>query len=548
MRSIIYLSGLIMFMWSCAPGKKDIPEFKLTNEVLNEVDDRIFGQFLEKPSWDGEIGPEAAYLPRQGTLQEGALPLLKEMNIPVLRFPGGTDVDHMDWRDMVNNVPGRSAERPVSIGQRGDTVTNYFGYDEALQLSEELGAEMILVVNFGQAYFGEKNIQEAAQDVAALVAYCNAEVGAELPDGMYDWPALRAENGRQEPYDVRYVQIANEPWVLDKRLKIKGDIEDSLRHRFFEIHKAYIKAIRDIDADVEIIIDGNCEELARHAKEELGNSVQYAACHVYYPWQVEHFEMDGEKVSPDTLPDESIWNTWVSFPQMDAAGNSIVDFVKYDNALSTGYPVAMTEWNWNGWWHADLIKKGVVNSKLAQGIGAAGFIQAFMREGEHIKIGCQSMLIGNSWDITAIRVSPTQAFPPHFYPTGKMTGFYAAYHGNERLKVMASALPSFEQPFKMNALEAKDKVNYIDAVVTRSEDRLYFHVINRSMKDDLEIRLDIAAFDTGSKATHRFVTGPVETETLEFIKEESREISVEGNLVNVVLPKRSASVVVFELN
>jgi alpha-L-arabinofuranosidase len=97
--------------------------FIIKREVLHKIDQRIFGQFMERPSW-GEIGVEGARIPGTRKLQPRVLKLLGEMEIPVIRFPGGTDVDFLDWRDMVDNVPGRAAQRPVSTGHRGHKVTN----------------------------------------------------------------------------------------------------------------------------------------------------------------------------------------------------------------------------------------------------------------------------------------------------------------------------------------------------------------------------------------------------------------------------------------
>ena len=33
---------------------------KVSNNVLYEIDSRLFGQFMERPSWGGEIGPEGS--------------------------------------------------------------------------------------------------------------------------------------------------------------------------------------------------------------------------------------------------------------------------------------------------------------------------------------------------------------------------------------------------------------------------------------------------------------------------------------------------------
>ena len=111
-------------------------EVTVSDTVLHEIDPRLFGQFMERPSW-GEIGPEAAVIPGTHQLRPEARQLLRRMRIPIARFPGGTDVDYIDWRDMIDNVPGREGGRPITVGHQGDRVTNYFGYDEFLQFCEE---------------------------------------------------------------------------------------------------------------------------------------------------------------------------------------------------------------------------------------------------------------------------------------------------------------------------------------------------------------------------------------------------------------------------
>ena len=80
---------------------------KVHGDVLNRIDPRIFGQFMERPSWAGEIGPEAALISGTNTLRPDARDLIRNMQIPIVRFPGGTDVDHVDWLDMIDSVPGR---------------------------------------------------------------------------------------------------------------------------------------------------------------------------------------------------------------------------------------------------------------------------------------------------------------------------------------------------------------------------------------------------------------------------------------------------------
>lgn len=547
---IVFL--VILILASCSTSTNKI-QFKIEDRTVSTLDDRVFGQFLEKPSWHGEWGPEAALVPGTHKLQGGVVNLMEEMDIPVLRFPGGTDVDITNWQDMISNIPGRNNERPLFIGHTGDTVAVNFGYDEACHLAEKLGSEMIIVVNFGDAYFGRKTIEKAACHEAGLIAYLNAEVGARLPENMPDWPALRAKNGRKEPYNVRYVQIANEPWVMDRELKRMAPIDETKKEQYFKCLDAYINMIKKVDPDVEIIADGNCKELTLPLREKFGEKIDYIAYHLYMPWAINEIIKDTTKLTRDEVTEEEVWNAWVTVPQINNAGFSVIDNNVFNMSKSTGYPIAVTEWNWNGWWGMNSVEQDNLGSHFTKGIGAGGFIHALMREAGHIPIGIQSMLVGRSWGITGIRVSELEEFEPHPYPTGQITGFYSKYHGNQVLEVQANNIPFFVQPYKMSGLQPHDKVNYIDAIVTKSENRIYFHAINRHYSDDLDITIDLNDFENiGEKAVHHKFEGSIKNESCDVNKIRfgcfsDKGLKLKGNKLNAVLPKRSASIIEIQL-
>ena len=167
----------------------------------------------------------------------------------------------MNWTDLIDNAPDReNPERPWSVGHTGEQVRNRFGMDEALDVIEGLGAEAILVVNLRDALVGLRTVEEAAFHAAGLVAYATAEVGADLPEGMPDYPAIRALNGRAEPWDVRYLQIGNEWWLYredgNRLLPQNGPVDPEVKALLFETLDATIAAIRAVDPDIEIILDG----------------------------------------------------------------------------------------------------------------------------------------------------------------------------------------------------------------------------------------------------------------------------------------------------
>jgi alpha-N-arabinofuranosidase len=541
----------------CAALRQDVNSagvsFTISKTVLHRIDPRLFGQFMERPSW-GEIGVEGARIPGTSKLQPDVLKLLTEMKIPIIRFPGGTDADFLDWRDMVDNVPGRAAERPISTGHLGHKVTNYFGYDEFLQFCENAGAQAIVVVNFRDGLLKKKPLKEAAAHAAALVAYCNAPLGAKLPEGMYDWPSLRAKNGRSRPYKVKYFQIGNETWAFTKQLR---EQEAHAAPQFYaECLTAYIEAMRSVDPSIEIIVDGHDGDMAgivSQVRERLGDKISYFATHFYCPWAITRVLKNGKEFAMQELAADEIWRAWVAVTQFDANGQSVIDHPGINAARRLGYKVAVTEWNWNGWWRREG-PRPALDSSWAKGLGAAGYLHAFMRAGDVIGLGCQSMLVGNSWGITSIHADVEGKIPPFYMPTGQVTMFYSQHHGPKLLTLASRNVPLYEQPYRMGGIAPNKKVAYIDALATADEKRIYFHAINRSFEQSLDVTVDVSAFDSLANRAVLYVLegrlndipGPNEPRQIGRISQ--RDLHFDGKTLKVTLPNRSLSCIEFMLN
>ena len=472
---------------------------RITDRVLNTIDPRLFGQFMERPAFSGEIGIEAAVVPGTHDLQPEAAHLIREMKIPVIRFPGGTDIDFLDWTDMIDNAPGRkTVGRPISRPNRKlcTPVSNAFGYDEFLRLCEHNGSEADLVVNFRDGLMEVMPLEEAAAHAAALVAYCNAPVGHRLPGGLEEWPQLRAANGHPEPYRVKYIQIGNETWMFGKEVmkKFPGDHEEHW-HRCLQ---AYIRAILAVDPSVHIIVDAFPEEVSAKIHGEFGDSIAAYASHHYLPWEIKTVEQAGHKIDPSKLTAEEIWKAWVSVPTFDSNGQSLLEDDHLAQARKLGTKIAVSEWNWNGWW--DIGKtKPALDSLYAKGLGAASMLHAMMREGDLITIGMQSMLLGCHWPIDSIRVDRTGKHPAFMMPTGMVASLYSQHHGDRLLDVELSGQEFYGQPYKMHDIKPADKVAAVDVVATRNETDLTVHMINRSFAERRKIVIDCSALGVKSQ-------------------------------------------------
>lgn len=517
--------------------------FTIGARELHRIDHRLFGQFMERPSW-GETGPEAAVVPGTHDLQPEVMRLLEEMKIPVVRFPGGTDVDHMDWRDMVDNVPGREGGRPVSKGHKGQEVTNRFGYDEFLRLAEKLSWETIIAVNIRDGQLGLRPMKEAALHAAGLVAYCNAPVGAKLPEGMPDWPALRARNGHEKPYGVKYVQLGNETWAWTPQMKeIHGERQDEV---YAQSIVAYEEAIHAVDPSVKLIMDFRAEAIGQ-LREKLGDRISYLCGHYYTPWGIRKIEKEGQTVPAESLTAKEIWQAFVSTPKIDDDGLAMLDSDVLNMAPRMGYKVAVTEWNWNGGWGHD-VKDVALHSSLARGLGAAGFLHALMRRGSHVEIATQSMLVGKGWGIAAIRVDENGQTPAYLRPSGMVTMFYSQHHGDRLLEMKSSGVPTYVQPLRLEGIRPSHKVAMIDAVVTASDKTTYWHAINRSFDRGLPVTLDLSQVGPlGGQAKMYILEGRLDDERVDGPQPVARirqeTVTPKGSLITVELPARSVVIV-----
>ena len=119
---------------------------------------------------------------------------LKELNVPNLRWPGGCFADYYHWKDGI----GPREERPSVVNTIWGNVTrdNSFGTHEFMGLVERLETDPIIVGNVGSG---------TVEEMADWWAYMNHE-------GPGPMATRRAENGREEPWNVTYWGVGNESW------------------------------------------------------------------------------------------------------------------------------------------------------------------------------------------------------------------------------------------------------------------------------------------------------------------------------------------------
>ncbi|WP_186578545.1 alpha-N-arabinofuranosidase [Aquibacillus kalidii] len=165
--------------------------------VKGTINKNIYGHFAEhlgrciyEGIWVGEDSP----IPNTNGIRNDVLEALKNINIPVLRWPGGCFADEYHWKDGVGPREGR--KRMVNTHWGGVVENNHFGTHEFMMLCEMLGAEPYINGNVGSG---------TVQEMSEWVEYLTFD--GESP--MANW---RKENGREEPWKLKYFGVGNENW------------------------------------------------------------------------------------------------------------------------------------------------------------------------------------------------------------------------------------------------------------------------------------------------------------------------------------------------
>ena len=112
----------------------------------------------------------------------------------VLRWPGGCFADEYHWKDGIG--PKETRKKMINTHWGGMVEDNSFGTHEFLELCEQIGCEPYINGNVGSGTVSE---------MSDWVEYMTF-------DGMSPMAALREENGRKEPWKVKYFAVGNENW------------------------------------------------------------------------------------------------------------------------------------------------------------------------------------------------------------------------------------------------------------------------------------------------------------------------------------------------
>lgn len=161
------------------------------------INPEIYGHFSEhlgRCIYEGLYVGDHTDIPNTNGMRNDVVAALKEMRIPLLRWPGGCFADEYHWKDGIG--PKESRKKMINTHWGGVVEDNSFGTHEFFELCEQLGCKTYVNGNVGSG---------TVQEMSEWVEYMTF-------DGVSPMADLRKKNGREKPWKIDYFGVGNENW------------------------------------------------------------------------------------------------------------------------------------------------------------------------------------------------------------------------------------------------------------------------------------------------------------------------------------------------
>lgn len=204
------------------------------NNKKGYISPEIYGHFSEhlgRCIYEGLYVKEEAGIPNKNGMRSDVVGALKEMGIPVLRWPGGCFADEYHWKDGIG--PKETRKKMINTHWGGVVEDNSFGTHEFFELCEQLGCKTYVNGNVGSG---------TVQEMAEWVEYMTF-------DGVSPMADERKKNGREKPWKVDYFGVGNENWGCG------GNMTPEYYGNLYRRYQTYVRQYNN-DAPIQKICCG----------------------------------------------------------------------------------------------------------------------------------------------------------------------------------------------------------------------------------------------------------------------------------------------------
>ena len=443
----------------------------LPEAVVGPVADELYGSFVEhlgRAVYTGLYEPGHPQADEQG-FRRDVLDLVRELRVPLVRYPGGNFLSGYDWRDGI----GPRAERPVRLDRAWHTVEpNEVGIDEFCDWARKAGAEVMAGVNMGTG---------TPQDAADLVEYCNHPGGTA-------WSDLRIRNGHRAPHAIKRWCVGNE---MDGDWQIGHlDAVD-----YGKKAREAMKLMRWTDETIQTVVCGSASpnmptwpEWDRIVLEHTYDVVDYLSIHRYY-------ENPGD--------DDDFLASHLDMDRFIETSAATCDYVKAKVRSKKTMGLSFDEWNvWyqsrqapHPWERAPRLLED--RYSLLDALVFGGMAISLLNHADRVRVACLAQLVNV--------IAPIFTEPGG--PAWRQTIFYP-FRDVSTLGRGVALRPIVRSPLK--ATKSCGEVPALAAAAVRDEEagQIAVFALNEDRVRPLRATVDLAAFGASEMVARTELCGP----------------------------------------
>jgi len=437
--------------------------------IISAIDKRVYGSFIEhlgRAVYQGIFQPGHPSADENGFRCDVAA-LIKELDVPIIRYPGGNFVSGYRWEDGI----GPRANRPRRLDLAwGATEDNQFGLNEFTDWAKLIGSDVMMAVNLGT---------RGAQEAADIVEYCNHASGSALSD-------LRITHGYNTPHNIKLWCLGNEvdgPWQIGHKTA----------YEYGRLANETAKMMKWVDPDIALVACGSSGRgMSTYGAwedtvlTECYDNVDYLSLHQYY----------GNRAGDS----QSFLSAGYEMDAFIKEVTAVCDSVKARLRKKKQIHLSFDEWN--VWYHTSLDDPTVTRWSQAphfvediytveDAVVVGSALIALLKNADRVKIACMAQLVnvlapiltdenGGAWRQTI------------FYPF-----LHTSRHGRGTALRCEISAPKY-------ACAQFESVDSIDAVsvLNDAQDELTVFAVNRNLAEVLETELDLRAFGNVSLIEH----------------------------------------------
>lgn len=448
--------------------------------TIGTTDPRLFGSFLEhlgRAVYGGIYEPGHTDADEEG-FRSDVMRLVRELQVSVVRYPGGNFVSGFNWEDSV----GPKKLRPARLDLAWHTTeTNEFGLHEFMHWCKKAHTQPMYSINLGT---------RGVPAAASLIEYTNHAGGSY-------WSDLRIKNGELNPFGIKLWCLGNEmdaPWQTGQKTGTE----------YGKLAREAAKAMKIIDPSIELVACGSTGPLINtfgtwelDMLDECYDYVDYVSLHRYY-----------ENPTGDTA------DFLANICDMDAFIKSVAslcDSVKGKKHAKKTLNLSFDEWN--VWYHTkesdeELKKSNPFGKTLPllqdiytfeDALMVGSMLISLLRHADRVKIACLAQLVNVIAPIMTENNGPAWV-QSIYYPF-----LHVSTYGRGTVLRPIVKCPVYDSKNYCD-------VPYIDcAAVLDDEENITIFCINRNLEENFLLTLDFRAFPSCRLSDHIVLSNPDKT-------------------------------------